>query len=393
MIEKTAKRIAVLGSTGSIGRQTLDCIWHMDDAVCFALCAGGSNIDLLNRQIAEFKPRYVGICSAEKAGELILPEDCILIVGTDAASMIARLPEVDTVVNGISGFDGLVPLLSAIEADKTVASANKESIVCGHSIVDKCLKAGRGCIIPVDSEQSAIFQCLMCADHAEVKKLILTASGGAFKEYTYEQLQNVTYKDALKHPTWSMGTKITIDSASMFNKGLEIMEAAYLFDVSGDNIDVLVHPQSIVHSMVEFNDGCVMALLAVPDMRLAIQYGIMYPKRQQRIVSTLELAKIGALTFEKPDKNKYRAIDLAYLALKADGVMPIAYNAANEVAVDEFIKGRIKFLEIADIVEETLEESARLSVETDTIEGIICADMEARRLAADSVSRICANRR
>ena len=388
------KRIAVLGSTGSIGTQTLDVCRRLGYEI--VALAAGSNAELLEKQAREFSPKLVAAADENAARRLsiALSGTGITVLGGERAVLEAAAAECDIVLNAVTGIAGLRPTIAAVEAGNDIALANKETLVAGgRRVMDYAAEHGVK-ILPVDSEHSAIFQCLQAkGDYARIKKLILTASGGPFFGKTAAELENMRPEDALRHPTWSMGTKITIDSASMFNKGLEIMEAAYLFDVSGDNIDVLVHPQSIVHSMVEFNDGCVMAQLAVPDMRLAIQYGIMYPKRQQRIVSTLELAKIGALTFEKPDKNKYRAIDLAYLALKADGVMPIAYNAANEVAVDEFIKGRIKFLEIADIVEETLEESARLSVETDTIEGIICADMEARRLAADSVSRICANRR
>lgn len=361
------KRIAVLGSTGSIGTQALDVIRHDERFHCFALAAG-SNTELLNEQIAEFSPKYVGIANADSA-HLVNTRGAELFAGSDAAELIAVLNDVDIVMNGISGFCGTAPLISALNAKKTVALANKESIVCAHAIVDEAIKRG-GAILPVDSEQSAIFQCLAAGRKCDVKRLILTASGGAFRDKSIAELKNVTPEQACVHPTWSMGRKITIDSASLFNKGLEIMEASYLFGVTGENIDVLIHPQSIVHSMVEYNDSSVIAQLSVPDMRLAIQYALNYPERIGPAISDrLELGSIGSLTFAIPDRDKYPALPLAYAALNEGNALPIAYNGANEAAVNMFINGEIGFLDIAARVEYAMEK-----IDAQRFEAVRCMD-------------------
>ena len=284
----------------------------------------------------------------------------------------------DIIVNGISGFSGMKPLLAALEAGKTVALANKESIVCAHDLVNAALKKG-GAIIPVDSEQSAIFQCMAAGNHGEIQRLILTASGGPFRGYTKEQLKTVTPEQAGHHPTWKMGRKITIDSASFFNKGLEIMEASYLFGIPGERISVLVHPESIVHSMVEYTDGCNMAQLSRPDMRLAIQYALTYPERTPGEFGRLRLEDMGKISFYAPDTDKFPAIPMAYEALREGRNLPIVYNGANEAAVDMFIRGKIRFDEIADVVEYALHRADRGNILS--LEDIIKTDRQARKLA------------
>ena len=332
------KRITVLGSTGSIGRQTLDVVRaNPEEFKIIALCAG-TDAALLARQAHEFGPAYLGI--AEEASCKALTALGVrgeLVSGPSAAEALASLAEADLVVNGISGFSGMAPLLAALKAKKTVALANKESIVCAHALVDEALKQG-GRILPVDSEQSAIFQCLQAGKPKEVERLILTASGGPFRNLTQEQLREVAPEQARKHPTWNMGEKITIDSAGLFNKGLEIMEASYLFGMSGARISVLVHPESIVHSLVEFQDGSTLAQLSRPDMRLAIQYALTYPQRRPSTFGRLKLEEVGTLTFFAPDPERFPAISLAYEALKEGAVLPIVYNGANEAAVAAFLR-------------------------------------------------------
>ncbi len=345
------KRIAVLGSTGSIGRQTLDVVRaNPDEFKIIALCAG-TNAALLARQAEEFCPVYLGM-TEETAHSALMANHVRgeLIVGPMAAETIASLPEADLIVNGISGFSGMAPLLAALEAEKTVALANKESIVCAHALVDEALKRG-GQILPVDSEQSAIFQCLQAGRKEDIARLILTASGGPFWNLTKEQLREVSPEQAGKHPTWNMGKKITIDSASLFNKGLEIMEASYLFGIGGERISVLVHPESIVHSLVEYQDGSTLAQLSRPDMRLAIQYALTYPHRQPSDFGRLRLEEAGTLTFFAPDRDRFPAIPLAYEALREGAVLPIVYNGANEAAVAAFLRGEIRFTDISVCVE------------------------------------------
>ena len=351
------KKIAVLGSTGSIGTQTLDVVRsHKDEFEVCAICAG-KNALLALEQAKEFMPELM--CMEDEAAALsikeLLPRSVELYAGKDAAAVAARHAAADTVVNAVSGFAGTLPLIAALEAGKRVALANKESIVCAHELVEQAKQKGGGEIIPVDSEQSAIFQCLCAGEKREVRRLILTASGGPFRQFTKEQLDEVTPQMACHHPTWNMGRKITIDSASLFNKGLEIMEAAYLFGMDAERISVLVHPQSVVHSMVEYCDSAVIAQLSAPDMRLAIHYALTYPERHESGFGALDLTKLGMLTFEEPDTERFRAIPLAYRALKAGGIMPAVYNGANEAAVDMFIKGMIRFTDIADRVERAMD--------------------------------------
>lgn len=377
---ENAKKITVLGATGSIGRQTLDVIRHSGGRlVCFAVCVD-SNTDELNKIIKEFSPVYAGVADKEAAKRL-RAENTGIIVGENAASEIAALDEADIVVNGISGFSGTAPLLAALDTGKTVALANKESIVCAGKFVKAVSTGKKGHIIPVDSEQSAIFQCLAAGRREDVSRLILTASGGPFREYSVQQLETVTPEQALRHPTWNMGRKITVDSATLFNKGLEVMEASYLFDIPGDRIDVLIHPQSIVHSMVEYNDGCIMAQMSVPDMRLAIQYAINFPERTAGPVKRLELSAAGGLTFHKPDNERFPALELAYAALRENNALPIAYNGANEAAVDLFLKGEIGFTDIVRCVEYSMNCIDNMHIpEVSVIEDVYMIDRLSRNL-------------
>lgn len=374
------KKVAILGSTGSIGRQTLDVIRTNPDKFRVTAICARRDAERLAAQAAEFNPDHIAIAedaAADKLRSLGIKGN--IISGPDASCRIAALEEADIIVNGISGYSGMKPLLSALQAGKHVALANKESIVCAHSLVNDALKKHGGSIVPVDSEQSAIFQCLASGSRSEVDRLIFTASGGPFRTYTKEQLDLVTPEQASRHPVWNMGKKITIDSATLFNKGLEIMEASYLFDIPGDRISVLVHPESIVHSMVEFRDGCTMAQLSKPDMRLAIQYALTYPERTYGEFGRLRLEDVGRLTFFAPDRDKFPALDLAYEALKDGQRLPIAYNGANEVAVELFLQRKIKFTDIWNVVEYAMAHIGR--GEVNSLEDIEQTDKLARELA------------
>ncbi len=375
------KQLVLLGSTGSIGKQTLDVIRaDPKEFQLLAICAYKDTATLIE-QAVEFMPRYIGVTDEKAAMTMREAQADIgaeLVVGKDAPSILAALDEADLVVNAISGFSGMLPLLSALHAGKTVALANKESMVCAHNLVWDALDAYGGRILPIDSEQSAIFQCLAATDYRkDVKRLILTASGGPFRNFTKEEMKNVTPEMALKHPTWSMGKQITLDSATLFNKGLEIMEAAYLFEV--EKIDVLIHPESIVHSLVEFTDGSTMAQMSKPDMRLAIAYAMTYPLRAPLGFGALDLSAAGKLSFEEPDQERFPAIRLAYEALADGETLPIVYNAAKEEASAMFFRGEIGFTNIAERVEYAMEHSGGGWARS--IEDILEIDAAARILA------------
>ena len=375
------KNIVVLGSTGSIGKQTLDVLRaSANEFQLLAICAC-HDVATLVTQAMEFMPHYIGVSDEKAAMTLREAQGDIgseLVVGADAASALAALPEADIIVNAISGFAGMKPLLSALKAGKTVALANKESIVCAHNLVWDALDTYGGRILPIDSEQSAIFQCLAATDYRnDVKRLILTASGGPFRSMSAAEMKKVTPEMALRHPTWNMGKQITLDSATLFNKGLEIMEAAYLFEIK--QIDVLIHPESIVHSMVEFADGSTMAQMSKPDMRLAIAYALTYPLRAPLGFGRLDLASVGSLTFEKPDQERFPALRLAYAALEDDETLPIVYNAAKEEASAMFFAGEIGFTDIAARVEYAMEHNAGGWARS--IEDILQIDAAARTLA------------
>lgn len=348
------KELVILGSTGSIGTQSLEVARRQGYRVT-GLVAGG-NTELLEKQAREWKPKTVAVFKAEKAKDLkikLADTDIKVLSGEEGVCEVAG-GEGDTVINAIVGIAGLKPTLSAIESGKTIALANKETLVTGGEIVKKKAKEKGVSILPVDSEHSAIFQSLQGAPKGSLKRIMLTASGGPFFGKTKKDLENVTVKEALNHPNWSMGAKITIDSATLMNKGLEVIEAVHLFDISADKIEVLVHRQSIVHSGVELSDGAVIAQLGTPDMRLPIQYALTYPERSDYAFETLDLFKAGTLTFEKPDTDTFRCLPLCIKAINEGGITPTVVNGANEEAVKLFLEGKIKFLQIADLVEKAL---------------------------------------
>lgn len=375
------KRIAIFGSTGSIGVQTLSVCEAHPQIFSVEALVFGSNIEMGSRQITQFRPKRVGVFNRDAARAVKSRFSDIEVLTGDDVWSIAAADDIDIAVDGVSGFVGIFPLLAALDAGKTVALANKESIVCAGALVRRSIERGGGRILPVDSEQSAIFQCLSAGNRHDVTKLILTASGGAFRGFSADMLKNVTPVMAMKHPTWSMGKKITIDSATLFNKGLEVMEAAFLFNMKADDIEVLIHPQSIVHSMVEYADGAVMAQMGQPDMRLAIQYALTYPQRIESPVQRLRLDKCGELTFEKPDKNLFPALPLAYEAMAMGDAARVAYNSANEVAVRRFISGELTFLNIYDCVRYTIERMPVTAIQD--VQTLVALDIEARRMAEE----------
>lgn len=351
------KNIAIIGSTGSIGTQTLDIVRANGDIRVAALSAG-SNITLLEQQVREFKPDIVSVWSEDKAKELrvALSEfDIRIVSGMEGLIEAAVCPSAEILVTAIVGMIGIRPTVEAIKAGKNIALANKETLVtAGHIIMPLAAEHGVK-ILPVDSEHSAVFQCIHGETENRIRRLLITASGGAFRGYKREQLEHVTVEDALRHPNWSMGRKITVDSATLVNKGLEIIEAKWLFDVEPEQIEVVVQPQSIIHSMVEFCDGAVKAQLGTPDMRLPIQYALYYPERRKLAGDMLDFAEMGNIIIERPDRETFKGIDFAYSAIRAGGSMPAVFNAANEKAVEMFLRKDIKFLQIYDIIEMCME--------------------------------------
>lgn len=377
------KSLIILGSTGSIGTQSLDICRRDGYKVCGL--AAGSNIELLEKQAREFKPSKVAVFNEEKAKELkikLSDTDIKVLSGVDGVCEVAS-GEGEMVINAIVGIAGLRPTLSAIDAKKTIALANKETLVTGGEIVNRKLKEKGVKLLPVDSEHSAIFQSLQGAPENSLRKILLTASGGPFFNKTRKDLENVTVKEALNHPNWSMGAKITIDSATLMNKGLEVIEAVHLFGVPADNIEVLVHRQSIIHSGVELSDGAVIAQLGTPDMKLPIAYALTYPERSETAFEKLDLFKVGTLTFEKPDTDTFRCLPLCIKAINEGGLAPTAVNGANEEAVRLFLDGKIKFLQIADLVEKAL---INVNNKKDfSVEDIFEADKLARQLVRNSI--------
>ena len=382
------KKITVLGSTGSIGRQALDVISSQSGEMTLFGLSARSDIETLIEQANRFRPRVVACETPFDPARL--PAGTETVFGEGASAVLAARAEADVVVNGVSGFAALAPLLAALERGKRVALANKESIVCGKLLVDETKRRFGGEIIPVDSEQSAIFQCLQNGCSEEVERLILTASGGPFWRLDRSALEQVTLEQALAHPTWNMGKKITIDSATLFNKGLEVIEAAYLFDIPGERIEVLIHPQSIVHSMVAYRDGTCMANMSRPDMRLPIQYAITYPARDDSICKPLLLQNEKPLEFIKPNLERFGALKLAYHTLAGGKSYPIAYNGANEAAVEAFCGGRIGFMDIERVVDYTLQEHTPL--EAATLEEIVEADRAVRILANSRIEQLARER-
>ena len=378
--------VAILGSTGSIGTQTLDVIdRHSELFEVYALTAH-SNIDLLVEQAKRYRPEVVAIADERHYKTLREALDGLPIkvfAGADSICQIAAMSPIDTVVTAMVGYSGLLPTVRAIEAGKKIALANKETLVVAGDLVTDLALRNRVDIIPIDSEHSAIFQCLVGENENSVEKLILTASGGAFRDTPKDDLWLATADDALRHPTWKMGAKITIDSATMMNKGFEVIEARWLFDIPIDKIEVIIHPQSIVHSMVQFCDGSIKAQLGQPDMRHPIQYALTFPDRLDAQVERANLADIHQLTFEKPDYKKFRNLGLAYDALRRGGNIPCILNAANEVAVDAFLKGKIGFFAMSDIIEQTISETAFIS--SPTLDDYIATDREARARSSEKI--------
>lgn len=346
------KKIAILGSTGSIGTQTLDVVREQGD-ISVAALAAGSNIALLEQQIREFHPRLVAVWDKKKAEELKIKTADLsveILDGMDGLLAVAQIPEAEILVTAIVGMLGIRPTIAAIRAGKDIALANKETLVTAGHLIMPMAEENHISILPVDSEHSAIFQSLNGERHNKIHKILLTASGGPFRGKTREELKDVTVEDALKHPNWSMGRKITVDSATLVNKGLEVMEAKWLFDVELSQIQVVVQPQSVIHSMVEYEDGAIIAELGTADMRLPIQYALYYPDRRPLSGERLDFYKLGQITFERPDTDTFRGLALAYRAMEQGGNVPTAFNAANERAVAKFLNHEIRFLEIPEII-------------------------------------------
>ena len=351
------KKIAILGSTGSIGTQTLDIVREQGDIQVVAMAAG-SNISLLEAQMREFKPSLVSVWNEKKASELRTNTKDLgikIVSGMEGLLEVSVIPESEILVTAIVGMLGIRPTIAAIKAGKKIALANKETLVTAGHIIIPLAKEYKVPILPVDSEHSAIFQSLQGAGDNKISKILLTASGGPFRGRKSDDLKNIQVEDALKHPNWSMGRKITIDSSTLVNKGLEVMEAKWLFDVTLDQIQVVVHPQSVIHSAVEYEDGAVIAQLGTPDMRLPIQYALYYPERRNLSGRRLDLFEIADLTFEKPDTDTFRGLALAYLAMEKGGNIPTVYNAANEKAVSLFLDRKISYPEITELIEACME--------------------------------------
>lgn len=378
------KQIAILGSTGSIGTQALQVIEEHPDLYEAYVLTANNKVDLLAEQARKFQPAAVVIANEDKylqLKEALSDLPVKVYAGADALCQVVQEKPVDIVLTAMVGYAGLRPTMNAIRAGKVIALANKETMVVAGELVNALANEYQTPILPVDSEHSAIFQCLEFNNPLE--KVILTASGGPFRTFTMDQLKTVTKEQALRHPNWKMGAKITVDSASMMNKGFEVIEAKWLFGVCPDQIEVVVHPQSVIHSMVEFEDGAVKAQLGVPDMRLPIQYAFSYPQRIRSSFDRLDFMKCHELTFEAPDTKRFRNLALAYEALHQGGNMPCIVNAANEVVVAAFLKDQISFLGMSDVIEKSMQRVA--FIKTPTYEDYVSTDAETRRIAAELV--------
>ncbi len=379
------RNIAILGSTGSIGTQALDVIReHKDEFEIYALTAN-NNADLLITQAREFMPEVVVIANEEKyayvkdaLSDLPLKVWC----GCDAIAQVVESEPINMVLTAMVGYSGLKPTINAIKAKKAIALANKETLVVAGELITNLAIENKVPILPVDSEHSAIFQCLN-GENSQIEKILLTASGGPFRKHSKEQLQSVTKKEALKHPNWDMGAKVTIDSASLMNKGLEMIEAKWLFGVEPDQIEVVVHPQSIIHSMVQFQDASIIAQLGLPDMHLPIQYALAYPKRLKSNFERLDFFKLQTMTFEKPDTDRFRNLAFAFEAARLKGNMACIMNAANEIAVEAFLHDKVGFLEMSDVIEKTMQKVS--FVHTPTYDDYVQTDTEARYIAKEFI--------
>lgn len=382
------KTITLLGSTGSIGTQTLDIVAQYPDRFAVAGMTVRNNVQLLAEQIRQFKPSIVAVGNEENRQELRslltghIPE---ILVGEEGCRTVAAEAPADVVVTGIVGCAGLLPTLAAIEAGRDIAIANKETLVAGGPVVMPRIKAKGVRLLPVDSEHSAIFQCLQGVPEGGLRRILLTASGGAFRDWPVERLSTARPEDALKHPNWTMGQKITVDSATLMNKGLEVIEAHWLFGVDYDQIEIVIHPQSIIHSLIELVDTSVIAQLGWPDMRLPILYALSWPERLATPWQPLDLAEVGELTFRRPDHAKYPGMQLAYAAGRAGGTAPTVLNAANEEAVSLFLADKIGFLDMARLLEQTLEAHDRVS--TPQLEDVLEADRWARSYVRSRAGR------
>lgn len=380
------KNIAILGSTGSIGTQTLDIIEEHPERFRASVLTAARNWELLAAQARKFMPDRVVIAREEflpQLKEALSDLPVCVDAGADAIAEAAAMPGVDIVVTAMVGYSGLIPTVKAIEANKTIALANKETLVVAGEVITSLLKKSESRIIPVDSEHSAIFQCLVGEKHENVAKIILTASGGPFRTKTLDELEHVTVDDALRHPNWNMGAKVTIDSASMMNKGFEMIEARWLFDCPPEKIQIAIHPQSIVHSMVEYIDGSIKAQLGVPDMHLPIRYALSYPERITSSREPLKLSQYSNLTFEEPDMARFPLLRFAFEAIGAGGNMPCILNAANEVAVAAFLRRKIRFMDIPRLVEKVMNETPYIS--NVTLADLVSTNTEARARAEEGI--------
>ncbi len=383
------KRIAILGSTGSIGQSALSVVDAHPDRLKVVGLTAGENASLFAEQISRYRPRAVAMASVDAIDDLtrIAPLNGLSVgVGREGLAAVASHPEIDLVLCATSGTDGLDAVLAAIECRKTIALANKEILVMAGALVTEAARRSGSVVLPVDSEHNAIHQCLRGRDPSELKRLILTASGGPFRGRPLDELTEVTAADALKHPTWRMGRKITIDSATLMNKGLEVIEAHWLFGVQANQIDVVVHPQSVVHSMIELTDGSIIAQLGITDMRLPIQYAFSYPERWSTSLPSLDLTRTGRLDFDRPDTAAFPCLRLAYRALEAERSLPVVMNAANEVAVARFLEGRIGFASIPHVIELTMD--AHQPAQVPTMAAVRAVDEWARGHADEVASEV-----
>ncbi len=383
------RKIAVLGSTGSIGTQALDVISRYPDRFeAYALVAN-NQVDRLLEQVRRFKPEVVVIANESKYAALkeALSDLPVKVwAGAEAIEQVVQNIEIDIVLTAMVGFSGLKPTISALKARKTIALANKETLVIAGELITRLALENRAAILPVDSEHSAIFQCLNGEGSNEIEKILLTASGGPFRNFSMSQLQQVTREQALHHPNWNMGAKVTIDSSTLMNKGLEMIEARWLFDVNPSQIEIIVHPQSIIHSMVQFKDRSIMAQLSLPDMRMPIQYAFSYPERIPSDVKPVNFFELSTLTFEKPDTKRFRNLGLAYESIEKGGNMPCIMNAANEIAVELFLQEKIGFLQMSELIEQTLTKT--VFIQNPSLEDYIQTDTEAREIALETAKRL-----
>lgn len=365
------KKLVVLGSTGSIGKQTLQVVDELKDDIQVVGLAANNSVESLAQQIKKYQIRFASVGTDEARKKLLQILDgykCEVYVGKEGLVSLARLENIDIILVAVNGINGLIPVLEGMDRGVTIALANKETLVAGGKLVMEKARKNNVSILPVDSEHSAIYQCIEDNNKNAIEKLILTASGGPFLHYSLEEMLNVTPEKALKHPNWDMGAKITIDSAGLINKGLEVIEARWLFNVPYDKIEVVIHPQSIFHSMVQYVDGSVIAQIGLPDMRVPIQYALTYPQRKKNTFPKIDFYRLSSLTFHKPDLERFSGLGLAFAAGMEGGSMPVVYNAVNEIAVELFLRGKIKFIEIPIIIEKVMSKHVKVDImDLDTI--------------------------